>query len=155
MHVSNSIQIAALRKLTTILVADVAGYSRLVGRDEEGTHARGAAVTHDLLDPVIDTHGGKLIKRTGDGVLAEFASVVEAVRCAIEIQQGVAQRNAGQPADQHIAYRIGINSGDIIVEGDDIYGDGVNVAARLEALNRAVERMCSGSADRSIRVNSW
>src|SRR5438067_1646364 len=135
MHPGNSMEVAALqRKLTTILVADVAGYSRLMECDEEGTHARVSAFTRDVLDPAIGAHGGNLIKGTGDGVLAEFASVVEAVRCAIEIQQGATARNAGLPPDQHIAYRIGINSGDIIVEPDDIYGDGVNIAARLEAL---------------------
>jgi len=125
---------ALQRKLTTILMADVAGYSRLMGRDEEGTHGRLAALSRELLDPTIDAHGGCLIKRTGDGLLAEFASVVEATRCAIEIQQGAAARNAGLPPDRHIAFRIGLNLGDVIVDAGDIYGDGVIVASRLEGL---------------------
>ena len=122
------------RKLTTILSADVAGYGRLMGRDEEGTHGRLAALYRELLDPAIDARRGTLVKRTGDGLLAEFASVVEAVRCAIEIQSGAAARNAGLPPDRHIAFRIGINLGDVIVEADDIFGDGVNIAVRLEGL---------------------
>jgi adenylate cyclase len=125
---------ALKRKLTTILSADVAGYSRLMGHDEEGTHARLAALGRELLEPAIDAHGGTLIKKTGDGLLAEFASVVEAVRYAIEVQRGTAERNAGFPSDQHIAFRIGINLGDVIVEAGDIFGDGVNVAVRLEGL---------------------
>jgi adenylate cyclase len=125
---------ALKRKLTTILSADVAGYSRLMGHDEEGTHARVAALGRELLEPAIDAHGGTLIKKTGDGLLAEFASVVEAVRYAIEVQQGAAERNAGFSPDQHIAFRIGINLGDVIVEAGDIFGDGVNVAVRLEGL---------------------
>ena len=127
--------IAALkRKLTTILIADVVGYSRLMSSDEEGTHARLAVLRRELIEPTIDAHAGILVKRTGDGVLAEFGSVVEAVRCAIRIQEGTAARNAGVRPDLHIAFRIGINLGDVISEGDDIYGDGVNVAARLEGL---------------------
>jgi adenylate cyclase len=122
------------RKLTTILIADVAGYSRLMGVDEEGTHARVAALFGDLLVPAVTGHGGTCIKTTGDGFLAEFESVVQAVRCAIEIQQSVAERNAGVIPDQKIAFRIGVNLGDVIVEADDIFGDGVNVAARLEGL---------------------
>jgi adenylate cyclase len=122
------------RKLITILCADVAGYSRLMGRDEEGTHARLVVLFRELLEPAIEAHGGTLIKKTGDGLLAEFASVVEAVRCAIEIQAGVAERNAGYVPDQNIAFRIGINLGDVIVDAGDVYGDGVNVAARLEGL---------------------
>jgi class 3 adenylate cyclase/TolB-like protein/Flp pilus assembly protein TadD len=122
------------RKLTTILSADVAGYSRLMGTDEEGTHARLSALGRELLDPAIAVHGGTLIKKTGDGLLAEFASVVEAVRYAIEVQRGAAERNAGLPPDRHIALRIGINLGDIIVEAGDIFGDGVNIAVRLEGL---------------------
>jgi class 3 adenylate cyclase/TolB-like protein/cytochrome c-type biogenesis protein CcmH/NrfG len=125
---------ASRRKLTTILIADVAGYSRLMGVDEEGTHARVAALFGDLLVPAVTGHGGTCIKTTGDGFLAEFESVVQAVRCAIEIQQSVAERNAGVIPDQKIAFRIGVNLGDVIVEADDISGDGVNVAARLEGL---------------------
>jgi class 3 adenylate cyclase/TolB-like protein/Flp pilus assembly protein TadD len=128
-------KVAALkRKLTTILSADVAGYSRLMGRDEEGTHARLVALGRELLEPAIGAHGGTLIKKTGDGVLAEFASVVEAMRYAIKVQEGAAEWNAGFPHDEHIAFRIGINVGDVIVEAGDIFGNGVNVAVRLEGL---------------------
>jgi adenylate cyclase len=122
------------RKLTTIILADVAGYSRLMSRDEEGTQARLHALLRQLVEPAIDARAGRVIKTTGDGFLAEFASVVEGVRCAIEIQEGAARRNAGLPSEQSIAFRIGVNLGDVIIEGDDIYGDGVNIAARLEGL---------------------
>ncbi len=125
---------ALKRRLTTILIADLAGYSRLMGGDEEGTHRRVLALFQEVLEPAIERHGGALIKKTGDGVLAEFVSVVEAVRCAVAIQRGVAQRNAGLSPDQNLAFRIGINLGDVIIEPDDIYGDGVNIAARLETL---------------------
>jgi len=122
------------RKLTTILCADVAGYGRLMGRDEEGTHARLVALFRELLEPAVEAHGGNLVKKTGDGLLAEFVSVVEALRCAIEIQEGAAERNRGYESDQEIAFRIGINLGDVIIEPDDIFGDGVNIASRLEGL---------------------
>ena len=122
------------RKLTTIMCADVAGYSRLMGRDEEGTHARVASLLRDLLVPAVTGHAGRIVKSTGDGLLAEFGSVVEGVRCAASIQRDTAERNAPYPSDRHIAFRIGINLGDVIDDGDDIYGDGVNVAARLEGL---------------------
>ncbi|MBI3451818.1 MAG: hypothetical protein HY057_03100 [Rhodospirillales bacterium] len=124
----------AERKLTAILAADIAGYSRLMGADEEGTLARLKDCRRALIDPKIAEHRGRLVKTTGDGLLVEFASVVDAVRCAIDIQQGMAARNAEIPAGQRIEFRIGINVGDIIIDGDDIYGDGVNVAARLEQL---------------------
>lgn len=122
------------RRLTTILSADVAGYSRLMGRDEEGTHARLTALFRELLEPALAAHGGTLIKRTGDGLLAEFPSVVEAVRCAAEIQAGVGRHNAGLPLDAHARFRIGINLGDVIAEDGDIFGEGVNIAVRLEGL---------------------
>ena len=125
---------AVKRKLTTILCADVAGYSLLMSRDEETTHARLTELFRELIEPAIAAHGGTLIKTTGDGLLAEFVSVVEAVRCATEIQRGVAERNSGYPAEQNIAFRIGINLGDVIHDNDDIFGDGVIVAARLEGL---------------------
>jgi class 3 adenylate cyclase/TolB-like protein len=125
---------ALKRRLTTILIADLAGYSRLMGGDEEGTHRRVRALFDEVLEPAIERHGGALIKKTGDGVLAEFVSVVEAVRCAIAVQRGVAEQNAGLSPDQNLAFRIGINLGDVIAEADDIYGDGVNIAARLETL---------------------
>ena len=122
------------RKLTTILAADVAGYSRLMGNDEEGTHRRFAALQGEVVAHAIGARGGTLVKQTGDGFLAEFASVVEAVRCGVEIQRGAAARNAGLSPERHIAFRIGINLGDVIIEGGDVFGDGVNVASRLEAL---------------------
>jgi adenylate cyclase len=122
------------RRLAAILAADVAGYSRLMGADEEGTLAALKAHRRELIDPTIAAHNGRIVKTTGDGALVEFASVVDAVRCAIEIQRAMAGRNADVPEDRRIAFRIGINVGDIIIDGDDIYGDGVNVAARLETL---------------------
>jgi TolB-like protein/class 3 adenylate cyclase len=125
---------ATVRRLTAILAADVAGYSRLMGADEEGTHERLKAHLRELVNPKIKEHSGRIVKNTGDGFLAEFSSVVVAVRCAVEIQRAMADRNADTPEDKRITFRIGINLGDVIAEPDDIYGDGVNVAARLEAL---------------------
>jgi class 3 adenylate cyclase len=125
---------ASVRRLTAILAADVAGYSRLMGTDEEGTHERLKAHLQELVNPKIAEHRGRIVKNTGDGFLAEFPSVVNAVRCAVEIQRGMAERNAETPEDKRIAFRIGVNLGDVIAEAGDIFGDGVNVAARLEAL---------------------
>ena len=122
------------RRLAAIFAADVAGYSRLVGADEEGTLARLRAHRRELIDPKIAEHQGRIVKTTGDGVLAEFASPVKAVRCAVEVQHGMPDRNAGVLREQRIEFRIGINLGDVIVEEGDIYGDGVNVAARLESI---------------------
>src|SRR5215831_10901981 len=122
------------RRLAAILAADVAGYSRLMGADEEGTHERLRAVFRELVDPRIKEHHGRVVKNTGDGILVEFASVVDAVRCAVAIQQEMTERNAAVAADNRIEFRVGINLGDVIVENADIFGDGVNVAARLEAL---------------------
>jgi len=122
------------RRLAAILAADVAGYSRLMGVDEEGTLAALKAIRRDLIDLKIKEHRGRIVKTTGDGALVEFASVVDAVRCAVEVQRDMAERNADVPADRRIEFRIGINVGDIISDDNDIYGDGVNVAARLEAL---------------------
>jgi TolB-like protein/Flp pilus assembly protein TadD len=122
------------RRLAAILAADVAGYSRLMGADEEGTLAALKAHRRELIDPAIAAHNGRIVKTTGDGALVEFASVVDAVRCAEEIQCSMAERNSNVPEDRQIAFRVGVNVGDIIIDGDDIYGDGVNVAARLEAL---------------------
>ena len=122
------------RRLAAILAADVVGYSRLMAADEKGTHARLKALRKDFIEPKIAEHHGRVAKLMGDGVLVEFASVVDAVECAVAIQEGVAERQAELPEDRRIAFRIGINIGDVIIEGDDIYGDGVNVAARLEAL---------------------
>ena len=122
------------RRLAAILAADVAGYSRLMGADEEGTHERLKALRRELADPKIKEHRGRIVKTTGDGLLIEFASVVDAVRCAVEVQREMAERNADVSPDHRIEFRMGINLGDIIKDGRDIYGDGVNVAARLEAL---------------------
>jgi adenylate cyclase len=124
------------RGLAAILAADVVGYSRMMAVDETGTHARLKALRKDFLEPEIAKHHGRIVKLTGDGALIEFASVVDAVECAAAIQTGVAERQAEQREDRRIVFRIGINIGDIIIEADDIYGDGVNVAARLEALAR-------------------
>jgi adenylate cyclase len=122
------------RRLAAILAADVAGYSRLMGADEEGTHERLKAHRRELVDPKISEHSGRIVKTTGDGMLVEFPSVVDAVRCAAELQRAMIDREAGMPEDRRIRFRIGINLGDVIVEDGDIFGDGVNVAARLEAL---------------------
>jgi class 3 adenylate cyclase/TolB-like protein len=122
------------RRLAAILAADVAGYSRLMGADEGGTLRQLKAHRRALVDPKIAQHRGRIVKTTGDGMLVEFASVVDAVCCAVEVQHGMAERNANVPDDKRIAFRVGINVGDIIIEGGDIFGDGVNVAARLEAL---------------------
>jgi adenylate cyclase len=124
----------ATRRLAAILAADVAGYSRLMGADEEGTLERLKALRRELLDPKIAEHHGRIVKTTGDGLLVEFASVVDAVRCAVAVQRAMPERNTSAAADSRIELRIGINLGDVIVEGDDLYGDGVNIAARIEAL---------------------
>jgi len=124
----------AIRRLAAILAADVAGYSRLIGADEGGTLQALKAIRAEVIDPAIAAHNGRLVKTTGDGLLVEFGSVVDALRCATEVQAGVAQRNATKPPDKRIEFRIGINMGDVVVEDGDIFGDGVNVAARLEAL---------------------
>ena len=122
------------RKLAAILAVDVAGYSRLMSHDEEGTLRRLKAHLGDLVEPRIAAHRGRIVKRTGDGLLVDFASAVEAVRCAIAIQSGMVDRNRATPADSRIEFRIGINLGDVIIEGEDLYGDGVNLAARLEGI---------------------
>jgi len=122
------------RRLAAILAADVAGYSRLMGADEEGTLERLKALRRELVDPKIAEHHGRIVKTTGDGLLVEFGSVVDAVRCAVAVQQAMPERDTGVAADSRIELRIGINLGDVIVEGEDLYGDGVNIAARIEAL---------------------
>ena len=122
------------RRLAAILAADVAGYSRLMGADEEGTHERLKAHLLELVNPKISEHRGRIVKNTGDGFLAEFTSVVDAVRCAVEIKHEMAEPEPEVPEEQRIRFRIGINVGDVIAEEHDIFGDGVNVAARLEAL---------------------
>ena len=120
------------RRLAAILAADVAGYSRLIGIDEQGTLNKLRSIRTEVVDPKINEHHGRLVKTTGDGLLVEFGSVVDALRCAVEVQQAMAERNAGPRAG--IEFRIGINVGDIVVEDGDIFGDGVNIAARLEGL---------------------
>jgi len=122
------------RRLAAILAADIAGYSRLMGADEEGTLRQLKAHRKELVDPKITEHRGRIVKTTGDGMLVEFISVVDAVRCAVDIQRAMIERTAQLPAERRIQFRVGINVGDIIIDGGDIYGDGVNVAARLEAL---------------------
>ena len=124
------------RKLTAILAADVVGYSRLMESDEEGTLVSLRGLREAILDPTIAKHRGRIVKLMGDGVLPEFSSVVEATLCAIAIQEGVQRHEAGRPSDQRITFRIGVNLGDVIVEDGDIYGDGVNLASRLEGLAR-------------------
>src|SRR5215468_6424968 len=122
------------RRLAAIFAADIAGYSRLMGTDEEGTLRQLKAHRRELVDPKITEHRGRIVKTTGDGMLVEFVSVVDAVRCAVDIQRGMVERNNDVPTEKRIQFRVGINIGDIIIDSDDIYGDGVNVAARLEAL---------------------
>jgi adenylate cyclase len=125
---------SATRRLAAILAADVAGYSRLIGADEEGTLNRLRSIRAEVIDPQIAAHHGRIVKTTGDGLLVEFSSVVDSLRCAVEVQQAVAGRNAGTSVTDRIELRIGLNVGDVVVEDGDIFGDGVNVAARLEAL---------------------
>src|SRR5947207_12125855 len=122
------------RRLTAILAADVSGYSRLMGRDEEGTLTALKVLRKSLIDPKIEHHRGRIVKTTGDGALVEFASAVDAVRCAIGIQQAMAESNRDILGDRRIELRIGINVGDIVIDEGDIFGDGVNIAARIEAL---------------------
>jgi adenylate cyclase len=140
------------RKLAAILVADVVGYSRLAGADEEGTLARLRALRSDLIDPAIATHRGRIVKRTGDGSLIEFRSVVDAVRCAIEVQNGVIQRNAGVQPERRIEFRVGIHLGDVVEEADgDLMGDGVNIAARLEGIAKPGAICLSEDAYRQVK----
>ena len=122
------------RKLAAILAADIAGYSRLMGADETGTLARLKEYRLELIDPKNKQYHGRVVKTTGDGILIEFPSVVDAISCSLEVQQGMRERNADIPSEKRIEFRIGINLGDVIVEGRDLYGDGVNIAARLEGL---------------------
>lgn len=134
------------RRLAAIFAADMVGYSRLMEVDESGTLERLKTLRIELIDPAIANHNGRIFKTTGDGLLVEFASVVDAVQCAVEIQRDMARRNSVAPADRHIEYRIGINLGDIIVENEDVYGGGVNIAARLEALAKPGGICISGTA---------
>ena len=141
----------ATRRLAAILAADVAGYSRLMGADEEGTLERLKALRRELVDPKIAEHHGRIVKTTGDGMLVEFASVVDAVRSAVAVQQAMTGRNSGIAAEERIELRIGINLGDVIVEGDDLYGDGVNIAARIEALADAGGVFVSNTVHDQVR----
>src|SRR5215831_5812361 len=133
------------RRLAAILAADVAGYSRLIGADEEETLNRLRSIRTDVIEPKIGEHRGRIVKTTGDGLLAEFASVVDAVRCAAEVQRGMLDREPDLPDEQRIRLRIGINLGDVIAEDQDIFGDGVNVAARLEGLAAPGDICVSGT----------
>jgi adenylate cyclase len=147
------------RKIAAILVTDVVGYSRLAGADEDRTLARLRALRSDLIDPTIALHRGRIVKRTGDGSLIEFRSVVDAVRCAIEVQNGMIERNAGLPPERRIEFRVGIHLGDVVEESDgDLMGDGVNIAARLEGiadpgaicLSEDAYRQVSGRLDMAV-----
>src|SRR5438034_4642575 len=139
------------RRLAAVLAADVAGYSRLMGRDEEGTLAQLKFFRKALVDPAITVHRGRIVKTTGDGMLVEFASAVDAARCAVEIQRGMARQNTDVPQDQRIEFRIGIHVGDIIIDDNDIFGDGVNIAARLEGIAEPGGVCISDDAQRQIR----
>jgi adenylate cyclase len=141
------------RKIAAILAADVVGYSRLASADEDRTLARLRALRSDLVDPTIAVHNGRVVKRTGDGSLVEFRSVVDAVRCAIEVQNGMVERNAGLPPERRIDFRIGIHLGDIVEESDgDLMGDGVNIAARLEGIAKPGGICLSEDAFRQVKA---
>src|ERR1700723_2467247 len=150
---------AGTRKIAAILVADIVCYSRLAGADEDRTLSRLRGLRSDLIDPGIDAHHGRVVKRTGDGSLIEFRSVVDAVRCAIEVQNGLIERNSGLPAERRIEFRVGIHLGDVVEETDgDLMGDGVNIAARLEGianpgaicLSEDAYRQVSGRLDMAV-----
>src|SRR5580692_5738001 len=144
---------ADIRKLAAILASDVVGYSRLAGSDEDRTLARLRALRSDLIDPIIAVHSGRVVKRTGDGAIVEFRSVVDAVRCAIEVQNGMVDRNAGLPPERRIEFRVGIHLGDVVEENDgDLMGDGVNIAARLEGIARPGAICLSEDAYRQVRA---
>jgi adenylate cyclase len=140
-----------VRRLTAILAADIVGYSRLMGQDEEGTLVELKSLRKSLIDPKIEQHRGRTVKTTGDGALVEFASAVDAVRCAVDLQRAMAERNAAIPNDSRIEFRIGINVGDIILDEGDIYGDGVNIAARIETLARPGAVCLSDTAYQQIK----
>ncbi len=144
---------AEIRKLAAILAADVVGYSRLAGSDEDRTLARLRALRSDLIDPTIGLYHGRVVKRTGDGILVEFRSVVEAVRCAVEVQSGMVERNAGLPPERSIEFRVGIHLGDVVEENDgDLMGNGVNIAARLEGVAKPGTICLSEDAYRQVRA---
>src|SRR6202158_1779596 len=141
------------RKIAAILAADVVGYSRLIGSDEDRILARLRALRSDLIDPIIAVHHGRVVKRTGDGALVEFSSVVDAVRCAVEVQNGMVERNAGVPPERRIEFRIGIHLGDVVEESDgDLMGDGVNIASRLEGVATPGTICLSEDAYRQVKA---
>jgi len=143
---------AETRKLAAILVSDVVGYSRLAGSDEDRILARLRALRSDLIDPILAVHHGRVVKRTGDGAIVEFRSVVDAVRFAIEVQNGMVERNAGVPPERRIEFRIGIHVGDVVEENDgDLMGDGVNIAARLEGVAKPGTICLSEDAYRQVK----
>jgi adenylate cyclase len=140
------------RKLAAILVADIVGYSRLAGADEDRILARLRTLRSDLIEPILAVHRGRVVKRTGDGAIVEFRSVVDAVRCAIEVQNGLIERNAGLPPERRIEFRVGIHVGDVVEESDgDLMGDGVNIAARLEGVAKPGGVCLSEDAYRQVR----
>src|SRR6201988_468321 len=140
------------RKIAAILVADIVGYSRLAGADEDRILARLRILRSDLIDPILPLHPRRVVKRPGDGAIVEFRSGVDAVRCAIEVQSGLAERNAGLPPEKRIEYRVGIHLGDVVEEGDgDLMGDGVNIAARLEGIATPGAICLSEDAHRQVR----
>jgi adenylate cyclase len=144
---------AEARKLAAILVSDVVGYSRLAGTDEDRILARLRALRSDLIDPTIAVHNGRVVKRTGDGAIVEFRSVVDAVRCAIEVQNAMVERNAGVPPERRIEFRIGIHLGDVVEESDgDLMGDGINIAARLEGIAKPGAICLSEDAYRQVKA---
>src|SRR5277367_6274816 len=141
------------RKIAAILVADIVGYSRLAGTDEDRTLSRLRGLRSDLIDPAIDAHHGRIVKRTGDGSIIEFRSVVDAVRCAIEVQNGMIERNVGLPPERRIEFRVGIHLGDVVEESDgDLMGDGVNIAARLEGIAAPGAICLSEDAYRQVKA---
>src|ERR1700754_1017826 len=142
---------ASPRRLAAIVAGDIAGYSRLMQLDEEGTHTRVKRIERDLVEPSIAEHHGKLVKTTGDGFIAIFDSPVEAVRCSVVIQQNLVGRNAALPRHSWIEYRIGVNLGDVIIEPDDVYGDGVNIASRLEGIADPGQVYISGGIYEQIK----
>src|SRR5471032_1850885 len=144
---------AETRKLAAILCSDVVGYSKLAGADEDRILARLRALRSDLIDPTIAVHNGRVVKRTGDGSIVDFRSVVDAVRCAIEVQNAMVERNAGVPEDRRIVFRIGIHVGDVVEESDgDLMGDGVNIAARLEGVAKPGAICLSEDAYRQVKA---
>src|SRR5271169_5541737 len=143
---------AGTRKIAAILVSDVVGYSRLAGADEDRTLSRLRGLRSDVVDPAIAAHHGRIVKRTGDGSIVEFRSVVDAVRCAIEVQNAMVERNAGVAEDRRILFRIGIHLGDVVEESDgDLMGDGVNIAARLEGIAKPGAICLSEDAYRQVK----